>query len=92
METTQPTIHDLLRKLESKTAQVKLGGGQKRIDSEHQKGKLTARERIDHLIDASSDFFWKLACLQPTECTKRKADVLRQGLLPGSVLCKGECA
>ncbi|SEF44157.1 acyl-CoA carboxylase subunit beta [Algoriphagus boritolerans] len=56
METTQPTIHDLLRKLESKTAQVKLGGGQKRIDSEHQKGKLTARERIDHLIDASSDF------------------------------------
>lgn len=56
METTQPTIHDLLQTLESKTAQVKLGGGQKRIDSEHQKGKLTARERIDYLIDSGSQF------------------------------------
>lgn len=56
METTQPTFQDLLHTLESKTAQVKLGGGQKRIDSEHQKGKLTARERIDYLIDSGSQF------------------------------------
>ncbi|WP_175454296.1 acyl-CoA carboxylase subunit beta [Algoriphagus alkaliphilus] len=56
METTQPTIHDLLEKLATKTVQVQLGGGQKRIDSEHQKGKLTARERIDYLIDTGSEF------------------------------------
>jgi 3-methylcrotonyl-CoA carboxylase beta subunit len=56
MEKTQPTIHDLLEKLATKTVQVQLGGGQKRIDSEHQKGKLTARERIDYLIDTGSEF------------------------------------
>lgn len=56
MEKTQPTIHDLLEKLATKTVEVQLGGGQKRIDSEHQKGKLTARERIDYLIDTGSEF------------------------------------
>ncbi|WP_370690553.1 acyl-CoA carboxylase subunit beta [Algoriphagus sp.] len=56
MDKTQPTIHDLLEKLATKTVQVQLGGGQKRIDSEHQKGKLTARERIDYLIDTGSEF------------------------------------
>lgn len=56
METTNPTIHDLLEKLATKTVQVQLGGGQKRIDSEHQKGKLTARERIDYLIDTGTEF------------------------------------
>ncbi|GLQ34454.1 propionyl-CoA carboxylase beta chain [Amylibacter marinus] len=34
--------------------QARLGGGQKRIDSQHAKGKLTARERIDVLLDAGS--------------------------------------
>ncbi len=38
---------DLLKRL----AQVKLGGGQKRIDRHHAKGKLTARERIDYILD-----------------------------------------
>ncbi|APY00424.1 acetyl-CoA carboxylase carboxyltransferase component [Lacinutrix venerupis] len=41
----------LLSNLRSKFAQVKLGGGQKRIDKHHEKGKLTARERIDYLLD-----------------------------------------
>ena len=41
----------LLSDLRSRFAQVKLGGGQKRIDKQHEKGKLTARERIDYLLD-----------------------------------------
>ena len=41
----------LLSDLRNKFAQVKLGGGQKRIDKHHEKGKLTARERIDYLLD-----------------------------------------
>ncbi|MEP0266142.1 carboxyl transferase domain-containing protein [Dokdonia sp.] len=41
----------LLSDLKRKFAQVKLGGGQKRIDKHHSKGKLTARERIDYLVD-----------------------------------------
>ncbi len=42
---------DLRRRL----AQVKLGGGQKRIDKHHEKGKMTARERIDYLLDKNSE-------------------------------------
>ncbi len=56
METSNPTFQDLILKLATKTSEVKLGGGQKRIDSEHDKGKLTARERIDYLIDTDSRF------------------------------------
>lgn len=44
----------LLSDLKSKFAQVKLGGGQKRIDKHHAKGKMTARERIDFLLDAKT--------------------------------------
>ncbi len=43
-------VADLKRKL----AKVKLGGGQKNIDKHHGKGKLTARERIDYLLDAKT--------------------------------------
>ena len=40
--------------LENKKQEAKLGGGQKRIDAQHEKGKLTARERIDLLLDKNS--------------------------------------
>ncbi|WP_435261343.1 acyl-CoA carboxylase subunit beta [Tenacibaculum sp. nBUS_03] len=40
--------------LQDKIAEAKLGGGQKRIDRQHQKGKLTARERIHYLLDEGS--------------------------------------
>ena len=56
MENSPSTLENLLNLLREKTAQVKLGGGQKRIDAEHEKGKLTARERIDYLIDTGSEF------------------------------------
>ena len=41
----------LLSNLKKRLAKVKLGGGQKRIDKHHAKGKMTARERIDFLLD-----------------------------------------
>jgi len=40
--------------LRQKEAEAKLGGGQKRIEKQHQKGKLTARERIHFLLDQGS--------------------------------------
>ncbi len=40
--------------LNQKTKDAQLGGGQKRIDSQHAKGKLTARERIHFLMDQGS--------------------------------------
>ncbi|NNC70949.1 MAG: acyl-CoA carboxylase subunit beta [Flavobacteriaceae bacterium] len=41
----------LVSELRKRLTKVKLGGGQKRIDKHHAKGKLTARERIDFLLD-----------------------------------------
>lgn len=48
------TKEEKYRILEEKNAEALLGGGQKRIDSQHKKGKLTARERIELLLDEGS--------------------------------------
>jgi propionyl-CoA carboxylase beta chain len=40
--------------LQDKLEQAKLGGGQKRIDKQHEKKKLTARERVEYLLDEGS--------------------------------------
>ncbi len=48
---------NLLRVLKAKGDKVKLGGGEKAIEKLHAKNKLTARERIDKLIDEGSSFF-----------------------------------
>jgi 3-methylcrotonyl-CoA carboxylase beta subunit len=49
-------MKQLCYKLSEKRKKVFEGGGQKRIDSQHAKGKLTARERIDYLTDDNSNF------------------------------------
>ncbi|HEY9114530.1 MAG TPA: acyl-CoA carboxylase subunit beta [Bacteroidales bacterium] len=48
------TIEDNIQKLLNKRAEAKLGGGEKRIKAQHDKGKLTARERIELLLDEGS--------------------------------------
>ena len=45
---------DVLRELENRREKARLGGGQRRIDSQHAKGKLTARERVELLLDEAS--------------------------------------
>ena len=47
-------MSDIIAQLEAKRAEAMLGGGQKRIDAQHAKGKLTARERLDILLDEDS--------------------------------------
>lgn len=47
-------FQDTIKELLDKRVQAKLGGGQKRIDAQHKKGKLTARERIELLLDEKS--------------------------------------
>lgn len=47
-------LEEKLKKLKEMRETAKLGGGQKRIDSQHKKGKLTARERLDLLLDDGS--------------------------------------
>jgi 3-methylcrotonyl-CoA carboxylase beta subunit len=46
----------LVYQLHTKEKKVRLGGGDKKIEEQHQKGKLTARERIQYLIDPKSEF------------------------------------
>jgi propionyl-CoA carboxylase beta chain len=48
---TLPTNKEKIHLLEQKNQEALLGGGKERIDSQHKKGKLTARERVDLLID-----------------------------------------
>lgn len=49
-------MKELLQHLQGKYEQVKLGGGPDKIEKQHAKGKLTARERIDYLRDSGTDF------------------------------------
>ena len=43
-----------IQQLTERKAQSRLGGGQARIDAQHKKGRLTARERLDLLLDKGS--------------------------------------
>ncbi|HJM91041.1 MAG: acyl-CoA carboxylase subunit beta [Alphaproteobacteria bacterium] len=47
-------MQDILRQLEAKRAAARVGGGEKRIQAQHAKGKLTARERLEMLLDPDS--------------------------------------
>ena len=51
---------NILAELEAKRAQARLGGGQRRIDTQHAKGKLTARERLKLLLDDASFEEWDM--------------------------------
>ena len=50
----------IIEQLEQKRAAARLGGGQKRIDAQHAKGRLTARERLDVLLDGGSFEEWDM--------------------------------
>jgi propionyl-CoA carboxylase beta chain len=47
-------MKDMLERLEDRRAQARLGGGAKRIEAQHARGKLTARERLELLLDKGS--------------------------------------
>src|SRR3972149_1415924 len=47
-------IEEKLKLLRQKKTEAKLGGGEKRIEEQHKKGKLTARERLEILLDEGS--------------------------------------
>ncbi|EFO29224.1 propionyl-CoA carboxylase beta chain [Roseibium sp. TrichSKD4] len=59
-------MKEILAELENRRETARLGGGQRRIDSQHSKGKLTARERIEILLDEGSfeefDMFKRHRC------------------------------
>jgi propionyl-CoA carboxylase beta chain len=53
-------MQDILRQLEEKRALARAGGGEKRVKTQHDKGKLTARERLDVLLDPGSFEEWDM--------------------------------
>ena len=53
-------MHDIIRQLEEKRRLARLGGGERRIENQHAKGKLTARERISVLLDPGSFEEWDM--------------------------------
>lgn len=53
-------MHDIIEQLEQRRSAAKLGGGEKRITAQHGKGKLTARERIEVLLDEGSFEEWDM--------------------------------
>ncbi len=53
-------MQDVIRQLEEMRTAARLGGGQKRVDAQHAKGKLSARERIELLLDPDSFEEWDM--------------------------------
>ena len=87
------TNQDRVKELIELRAQAKLGGGEKRIESQHKKGKYTARERIAMLLDEDSfeefDMFITHRCYNfGMEKTKFLGDgvVTGQGTIDGRLV------
>ncbi|MCZ7564630.1 MAG: acyl-CoA carboxylase subunit beta [Burkholderiales bacterium] len=53
-------MHEIIEQLAEKRAAARLGGGTSRIEAQHAKGKLTARERLELLLDAGSFEEWDM--------------------------------
>ncbi|MCS5599907.1 MAG: acyl-CoA carboxylase subunit beta [Rhodospirillales bacterium] len=53
-------MYDIIRQLEERRARARAGGGKARIKAQHDRGKLTARERLDLLLDPDSFEEWDM--------------------------------
>ena len=83
-------MHDIVQQLAEKRARAEMGGGQKRIDAQHAKGKLTARERIELLVDPGSfeeyDMFKEHRC---TDFGMGKESIPGDGVVTGQGTING---
>ncbi|KAF0224030.1 MAG: propionyl-CoA carboxylase beta [Rhodospirillaceae bacterium] len=77
-------MQEIIRQLEEKRNRARLGGGEKRIASQHAKGKLTARERIELLLDPDSFEEWDM--FKEHRCTDFGMD---QQSIPGDGVVTG---
>ena len=83
-QTIDPALTEKLDLLESKLQQAQLGGGVARIERQHAAGKLTARERIDLLLDPGS--FMELDAFVVHQCSDfgmENQKVLGDGVITG---------
>lgn len=78
------SLEKKLNKLEEMRTKAKHGGGKKRIESQHKKGKLTARERIELLVDANSfEEFDMFVTHRSTQFGLEKQKFLGDGVVTG---------
>ena len=78
------SIDELMKNLREREKKVKAGGGEKRVKAQHEKGKLTARERIDLLLD--KDSFVELDLLVEHRCSNfgmDKVEAPGEGVVTG---------
>ena len=65
-------MENILQQLEKRREEARLGGGKKRVEAQHEKGKLTARERLEVLLDRNSfEEFDMLSLIHISEPTRR---------------------
>lgn len=84
------SLEEKLNRLEEMRAEAKLGGGQKRIDAQHDKGKLTARERIELLVDANSfEEFDMFVTHRSNDFGLERQRILGDGVVTGCGKIKG---
>lgn len=77
-------MEDKIKELMALRQQARLGGGEKRIASQHKKGKLTARERIDLLLDEGSfEEFDMFVCHRSIDFGLDKETYLSDGVVTG---------
>src|SRR5687768_11743613 len=73
-----------IKELNDKIAEAQLGGGQARIESQHKKGKLTARERLQFLLDENSfEEIGMLVTHRATEFGMEREKYLGDGVVTG---------
>src|SRR5438105_11629706 len=83
-------MDELVGELRERTAQVARGGGETALERHRSRGKLTARERIDRLVDPGTAFL-ELSAL--AACDLYEGDAPGAGLVTGVGVVEGrECA
>ena len=83
-------MKDIIRLLEEKRRKALEGGGKNRIDAQHKKGKLTARERIDLLLDKDTFEEWDMFVEhRSTDFEMEKNKVPGDGVVTGHGLING---
>lgn len=76
-------MKEILEELERRRGIARLGGGKARIDAQHQRGKLTARERIDLFLDEDLEEFDMFVEHRSSDFGMEKSRIAGDGVVTG---------
>ena len=80
-------MSDILDQLQARRAEARKGGGDRRIEAQHSKGKLTARERLELLLDPGSfEEFDMFVTHRSTDFGMEKNKMPGDGVVTGCLL------